>query len=188
MTHGPSLTEKVLPELPQAPGRGYRKAPAGQCYICPIKECKGMRAYRRVGDYLNHMHKERTSFPPHDPSHYLRKDLRVSTSLIEVKGDNMEDTSAITAPESPSDSYPDVHALSDASTHRSEQDIVVVDFESFPTGMPMDFGDVTLASEPSGNTGSRPLFGEVADISQFHLATAQQQQSYFYHGDEMETG
>ena len=188
--HDSSSIEKVLPALPLAPGRGYRNAPPGQRFVCPLKECKGKWAYKRVGDYLNHMEKEHPEFPPHDASNYLRQDLRVSTTPIEAKGECMENFSETTAPDSPSGSYPEVHALSDASTHRSDQDAVVAgfDFVNFAADMPADFDDMALGSERCGSLLPRPLFGEVNGVSQYHLVPAQRQQSYFYHEDEMQTG
>ena len=188
MAHCSSASEKVLPELPLAPARGYRKAPAGQCFVCPLRECKSRWAYKRVGDYLNHMNKEHPSFPPHDPSNYLRKDLRVSVTPIEVKGEVLEEHSIGAPLQSPSESYPDIHALSDADTHHSEQHVIVDDFETFPKCMPVGFDDMSLNARHNGSTYTRPFFGEVTGISQFHVATAQQQQSYFYHEDEMQTG
>jgi hypothetical protein len=181
-------SDKMLPELPEgpathAPAKGYRKAPTGHRFACPLRQCKGRWAFKRVGDYQNHMDKEH-------PWHYLREDLRVSTTPAPLKDETGEDISATTAPESPSGSCPEGKALSDAPSDPSEHPVPVDHFDHLDGDMNLDTADLDLTLNPYPNPGSRPLFGEVNGISMsdFQEPAHPHQQNFFYHEDNMQTG
>ena len=175
-----------IPDPPPivASARVQRRAPEGQCFVCPSKECKGKAYFRRQGDWTNHIERNHRGLLCYDPSRFLCKDPRDHPTQPIIKSEASEKAAAILLSEvttntarsrSPAHGHVSGNAVHTWPSHNCMNDLN-------PT---LAANHVTTLVPPPGHyraTGIEPLVTEI--LSQ---PTPQDQElSWFDHEDSME--